>query len=152
MATYSKRRHLKEAWMKDIDPDTGWIDWLGVKYKTILSIVDSLSPANSGPPRHIHHAEDETFVMISGTCRVWIAGKEILAGPGESVFVPRGTEHTFWVVGSDPCRHLVILTPGGFEGFFADMAAGQFRIPEDMPAVQESAARHNLSFTGPPLA
>jgi len=146
--------------MKDLTTDTAAIEWLGVRYKTILSpeqtggamsIVDSLSPAGSGPPRHVHQNEDETFVMITGTCKVWIEGTERIAGPGESVFIPRGTNHTFKVVGDEPSRHLVILTPGGFEGFFAEMAAGQFRIPEDMPAIEEAAARHNLAFTGPPL-
>lgn len=136
------------------------IEWLGVSYKTILgpddtggsmSIVDSLVPAGSGPPRHIHHNEDETFVMLSGTCKVWIEGKVTMASPGESIFIPRGTEHTFKVVGDEPSRHLVILTPGGFEGFFADMAAGQFKIPEDMPSIEESAKRHHMSLTGPPL-
>jgi quercetin dioxygenase-like cupin family protein len=146
--------------MKDLTHENGAIEWLGVKYKTILcpeqtggtmSIVDSCSPPESGPPRHIHHTEDETFVMITGTCKVWIAGQESLIGPGECIFIPRGTEHTFKVVSDEPARHLVILTPGGFEGFFEDMAAGQFRIPEDMPAIEDSAGRHNLTFTGPPL-
>jgi hypothetical protein len=31
------------------------------------------------------------------------------------------------------------------------MARGQYRIPEDMEKVNECAARHNLSLTGPPL-
>jgi quercetin dioxygenase-like cupin family protein len=146
--------------MKDFTQEDGAIEWLGVKYKTILSpeqtggamsIVDSCSPAGSGPPRHVHHKEDEIFVMITGTCKVWIEGEEILAGPGESVFIPRGKEHTFKVVGEEPSRHLVILTPGGFEGFFADMAAGQFQLPGDMPAIVASARRHNMTFTGPPL-
>ena len=146
--------------MKDLTKDDAAIEWLGVKYKTILatdetngsmSIVDSWSPAGSGPPKHIHHGEDETFVMITGTCKVWIEGVETIAGPGESVFIPRGKEHTFKVVGEEPSRHLVILTPGGFEGFFEDMAAGQFSIPGDMGAIEESAHRHNMTFTGPPL-
>lgn len=146
--------------MRDLTTDPDAIVWLDVYYKTILSpeqtggalsIVDSWSPVGSGPPRHVHENEDETFVMISGTCKVWVDGEETLAGPGESVFIPRGTNHTFKVVGDEPSRHLVILTPGGFEGFFADMAAGQFRIPEDMPAIEESARRHHLRFTGPPL-
>jgi hypothetical protein len=72
-------------------------------------------------------------------------------GVGQAVFVPRGREHTFRVAGDTPCGHLVILTPGGFEGFFADMARGGFRIPEDMEQIGASAARHNLRFTGPPL-
>ena len=104
-----------------------------------------------GPPRHIHHAEDETFVVLSGEVEFWVAGERLLRGPGEAAFVPRGVEHTFRVVGDRPSRHLVILTPGGFEGFFREMAEARCRIPEDMPAVLQSAGRHNLEFTGPPL-
>ncbi|MEQ8479159.1 MAG: cupin domain-containing protein [Hoeflea sp.] len=136
------------------------IEWLGVHYKTILnaadtddaiSVVDSVSPPGSGPPRHIHHDVDETFVVLSGDARFWIEGAECIRGPGETMFIPRGREHTFRVVSATPCRHLVVLTPGGFEGFFHEMAANGFRIPEDMPAIAETADRYRLSFTGPPL-
>lgn len=135
-------------------------EWLGTTYRVILdskatggslSIVDSVSPVNSGPPRHVHHNEDETFYILSGECEIWLEGKTFVAGVGESAFIPRGKEHTFRVIGSQPGRHLVILNPGGFENFFAEMAAGQFRIPDDMPKIEESAIRHHLSFTGPPL-
>jgi hypothetical protein len=78
-----------------------------------------------------------------------LAGETVLRGACETAFVPRGVEHTFRVLSE--ARMLTILTPGGFEGFFAEMAAGAFRIPEDMPAVLESATRHHLTFTGPPL-
>ena len=146
--------------MKDLAQIDGAIEWLGVQYKTILtpeqtggsmSIVDSWSPAGSGPPRHVHKNEDETFVIMTGTCKFWLEGEEFTSRAGESVFIPRGKEHTFKVIGDEPCRHFVILTPGGFEGFFADMAKGRCRIPEDMPTIEESAKRHNLAFTGPPL-
>jgi quercetin dioxygenase-like cupin family protein len=138
----------------------GTVEWLGVTYRTILSaeesgrqisMVESVSPVGSGPPRHIHHAEDEVFVLLSGECEFWLEGATFNRGPGEAAFIPRGKEHTFRVIGDIPCRHLLILTPGGFEGFFADMARGGYRIPEDMPAIEESAGRHNLTFTGPPL-
>lgn len=138
----------------------GAIEWLGVRYRTILSsaesggaisIVDSLGPPGSGPPRHIHAREDETFILVTGACEFWLDGQVFTKGPGETAFIPRGHEHTFRVIGTEPSRHLVILTPGGFEGFFAEMAAGQFRIPEDMGRIEESAARHGLRFTGPPL-
>ena len=120
------------------------IDWGGTKYKTILtkedssgamSIVDSISPVNSGPPRHIHDNEDEIFVLLSGVCEFWLEGDLFTRSAGETVFVPRGKEHTFRVIGDEPCRHLVILTPGGFEGFFEEMASQQCRIPEDMPQI-----------------
>ncbi len=124
--------------MRDIESTNTELEWLGVTYKTILdpketggamSIVDCTSPAGSGPPRHIHHNEAETFVILTGVCRVWLEGKEQVLQAGESVFIPRSKEHTFKVIGDEPSRHLVILTPGGFEGFFADMATGQFAIP-----------------------
>lgn len=136
------------------------LEWLGITYRTILSpaetggamsIVDSVSPPGSGPPRHVHEREDEIFVVLSGRILFWLPGETCERGTGEAAFIPRGREHTFKVVSAEPSRHLVILTPGGFEGFFADMAAGQFRIPQDMAAIGESAARHNLRFTGPPL-
>ena len=138
----------------------GVIEWLGVRYKTILSaaeagggmsIVDSLSPAGSGPPRHVHEREDEAFILLTGECEFWMEGQTFTKKAGEAAFVPCGREHTFRVIGGQPCRHLVILTPGGFEGFFADMAQGQFHIPEDMEQIGASAARHYLRFTGPPL-
>lgn len=134
--------------------------WMGVSYRTILStvasggaisITDSVSPPMSGPPRHMHANEDEVFVILSGEISYWIEGQTGHVGPGETLFIPRGKEHTFQVPGDQPCRHLVILTPGGFEGFFAEMAAGQYSIPADMEAVNASAARHGLTFTGPPL-
>lgn len=139
-------------------PET--LSWLGVTYRTILStaasggamsVTDSVSPPGSGPPRHIHHREDEAFVILTGACRFWLAGEEFVRGAGETTFVPRGTEHTFKVVSTEACRHLVILTPGGFEGFFAEMARGGFRIPDDMDRIDEAARRFHLSFTGPPL-
>lgn len=137
------------------------IEWLGTTYKTILtpeqsggamSLVDSWSPAGSGPPRHVHDREDEAFVILAGRYQVWMEGETIERGPGDAVFVPRGAEHTFRVIGDEPGHHIIILTPGGFEGFFEDMAKGGYRIPEDMGAVNESAQRHHLRFTGPPLA
>lgn len=146
--------------MKDHILGRGAIEWLGVQYKTILttdetggamSITDSVSPPNSGPPRHVHKDANETFVLLTGEAEFWIDGEKFNRGPGETAFVPRGKEHTFRVIGSLPSRHLVIMTPGGFEGFFAEMAKGNFGIPEDMEAITSIASRYHLTFTGPPL-
>ena len=152
--------------MTDMTPDPGFgtrpgdLQWLGTHYRTLMpsaatgggiSVVDSWSPAGSGPPRHVHDDADETFVILTGAADFWLEGERFRAGPGEAVHIPKGREHTFRVTDDGPSRHLVILTPGGFEGFFAEMAAGQFAIPEDMGPIGESAARHALRFTGPPL-
>jgi quercetin dioxygenase-like cupin family protein len=147
--------------MKDLvhdDFDTGTLEWAGVTFRTVVStaetggtmaVVDSTAPAGFGPGRHVHAAEDETFLVLTGEMEFWVAGRRFCKGPGEAAFIPRGVEHTFKALSES--RHILILTPGGFEGFFTDMARGGFRIPEDMPAILESGARHNLTFTGPPL-
>ena len=106
----------------------------------------------SGPPRHIHHREDETFYLLSGQCVFWLDGTIYRKSAGEAMFIPRGVVHTFRIPGDVPCDHLTIMSPGGFEGFFAAMVAGQYRMPEDMSRVAEIAGRFDMSFTGPPLA
>ena len=117
-----------------------------------LSIVETVSRPGSGPPRHVHEREDETFVILSGRMELMIGGRTITAGPGDTVFAPRGVEHAFRVVGEDPCRHLVIFNPGGCESFFDAMIEGQFRIPRDMDGISETAATFGIRFTGPPMA
>ena len=146
--------------MKDTLDGPGTLDWLGTRYKTILptadtggslSITDSVSPPASGPPRHIHHDADEVFVVLTGACEFWLEGERFRRGPGEAAFIPRGTEHTFRVTSDEPSRHLVILTPGGFEGFFREMAEGQYAIPQDMEPITRIGEAHRMTFTGPPL-
>ncbi len=147
--------------MLDTKASQDTVEWLGHRFRTMLSagasggglsIVETVSRPGYGPPRHIHHDADEVFVLLTGDLEFWLDGVRSTHGPGETVFVPRGTPHTFRVIGDIPSRHLVIFTPGGFEAFFAEMAAGQFRLPQDMGRVTEIAARHHLSFAGPPLA
>ena len=146
--------------MKDPNVGADVLEWLGDAYKVILptagtggfmSIIDCLALLGSSTPRHIHEREDETFVVLTGQCEFWLEGETFTRGPGETAFIPRGKNHALRVIGHEPSRHLVILTPGGFEGFFADMAKGQFRIPEDMDKIGASAAVHGCQITGPPL-
>jgi uncharacterized RmlC-like cupin family protein len=43
------------------------------------------------------------------------------AGPGDLVYKPRGQWHTFWNAGDEPARILEIISPAGFERFFAEL-------------------------------
>ena len=76
--------------MQNPIPGPDAIDWLGVHYRTIMppvesggemSILDTVSPPGSGPPRHIHHDTDETFALLSGDAEFWLAGKRLTRGP-----------------------------------------------------------------------
>ncbi len=87
-----------------------------------FSLVEHPMSAHAlAAPLHRHHREDEYSFVIEGRMGA-LLGEEVLeAGPGDLVFKPRGEWHTFWNAGDEPCRILEIISPAGFEGFFAEM-------------------------------
>lgn len=42
---------------------------------------------------HLHEAEDELFLVVSGHLRMEFRDRAVLLEPGEMIIVPRGTEH-----------------------------------------------------------
>jgi gentisate 1,2-dioxygenase len=70
-------------------------------------------------------------------------GDEVVhAQKGDFVFKPREQWHTFWNAGEEPLRILEIISPGGFEHVFKEMADD----PEGMVGETASAldARYGL--------
>lgn len=139
---------------------TDSVVWNGVTYHIRLnvaatggrlSIFESEDQPGYGPPRHVHHQEDETFLVLDGEVAFLLGETSQTCLPGDTVFVPRGTVHTFCVRGHKPARMLTVMTPGGFEGFFREMSKGAFRIPQDMAQIVAIASAYHLEFTGPPL-
>lgn len=115
----------------------------------LIGVFEGVVPPGGGPPVHIHHNEDEIIHVIDGQYEFWLDGAVSRKGAGSSMFLPRGVPHTFRVVGDRPGRSLTIVTPGGFEGFFLEAAAGDLRIPEHMAQLAELAGRYGLEFLGP---
>ncbi len=93
----------------------------------------NLSAPGDGPPRHIHHREDEIFHVLEGKLLVWIDGQVHEAVPGDAASLPRGIAHTFRVLGDTPVRMLMTVVPGGFERFFA--AVSGLVVPRDIAQV-----------------
>jgi len=136
------------------------VKWMGTHYHIKLrsqnsggsiGVFESIDEPGYGPPRHIHHDADETFLIQSGDVEFWLEGDSKVCTSGDVVFIPRGKQHTFRVVGERSARMITIMTPGGFEGFFLEMAARDLKIPEDMVDVVSVGEKFNLTFTGPPL-
>ena len=69
----------------------------------------TLAPKKRGPGMHIHPTETETFRVVSGTLRIWIAGVARDFGPGECVAIPPGVPHRFLNPGDTPAVALVSL-------------------------------------------
>ena len=122
-----------------------------------FGLVDMQVAVGHGPPLHIHHTEDEALWVLEGQLIVRCGDATFTAGPGSFVFTPRGVPHTFRLEGSVPARLLVLLIPGGGEGFFVEAgrpATGPglpAPAPPDIPRLQAVAATYDLEFVGPPL-
>ena len=135
------------------------VSWLGTHYTItvdrrasggIVGMFVGEVPAGSGPPVHIHHNEDEVIHVLDGEYEMWLDGATSRLKPGESIFLPRGVPHTFRIVSKTPGRNIAVLTPGGFEQFFPDVAARALSIPEDMAELTALGNRYGIEFLGPP--
>jgi quercetin dioxygenase-like cupin family protein len=76
-------------------------------------------------PLHVHRDEDELFYVLEGQHVYRVGDDEHTVGPGGLVFAPRGIPHAQRRVVSGEGRQLVVTTPGGFEGFFRELAAAE---------------------------
>ena len=74
-------------------------------------------------PLHVHRDEDELFYVLEGEHVFQVGDSEYQVGPGGFVFAPRGIPHSQRRVVPGHGRELVLMSPGGFEGFFRDLAA-----------------------------
>jgi len=123
-----------------------------------LSVFRATMPEGFGPPRHIHTREDEVFLVLEGEAAFDIDGRIVLAGPGTTVFMPRGVPHTFRVQ-SPVAVMLGVMTPGGFEELFRNLGVpaearalpAPGTVPFDIPAVMAEQERLGTQVVGPPL-
>jgi quercetin dioxygenase-like cupin family protein len=84
-----------------------------------LGVVVNTVPAGwSGPPLH-HHDFDEAFYVLAGELTFQLGEERRRAGPGALAFAPRGSVHTLANHGETDARYLLVITPGGFERYFA---------------------------------
>ena len=56
--------------------------------------------------------------MLEGEVTLFVAGGQIVLGPGQAALAPRDVPHAYRVE-SEEARWLVITTPAGFDGFRA---------------------------------
>jgi mannose-6-phosphate isomerase-like protein (cupin superfamily) len=60
---------------------------------------------------HLHPSQTERFEIESGTIGFKLDGKEVVAGPGETVVVPAGSSHKFWNAGETEATFICEVRP-----------------------------------------
>ncbi|MGH9742727.1 MAG: cupin domain-containing protein [Candidatus Acidiferrum sp.] len=108
-----------------------------------LFIMEHVGLAKGGgPPRHLHHEQEEWFYVIEGEVVAEVGKERFRLRKGDSVFAPRKIPHGFVFVAEKPGRLLIAFTPAG------EMEA-YFRDPQR--AEPKSFAKYGMEYVGPAL-
>jgi len=94
----------------------------GVETFGRFAVVEEISPAKGVVPPHFHNQTDEIIYVLEGAYELQIDGKIQTAQKGEMVVIPRNTTHGFRNLLTTPSKMLAIITPSGFENFFAEVS------------------------------
>ena len=133
------------------DGSAGFLGSMGVRFMVDgdesgggFSLVEHPMSAHAlGAPMHRHLREDEYSYVVEGRIGAMLGDHVLEADPGSLIFKPRQQWHTFWNAGDSPARILEIISPAGFERYFAELVAlGGSRVarPQDLKALAERYA------------
>jgi mannose-6-phosphate isomerase-like protein (cupin superfamily) len=112
-----------------------------------FSLVEHpIPPHGLVAPLHKHSREDEYSYVLEGRMGARLGDDVVYAEVGDLVFKPRNQWHTFWNAGDGPCRILEIISPGGFEHCFDEMAEAMASPDFDPQRMAEGAARYGLEL------
>jgi mannose-6-phosphate isomerase-like protein (cupin superfamily) len=103
-----------------------------------------LGPRSLGSPVHTHHDTVELSIVTRGCIGVLLGDEELLAREGDVVVKPVGVPHAFWNPADQPARFVELLTPSGFERYFADLARILGPGGPDLERMGEVLAAHDI--------
>lgn len=113
------------------------------------TVCEAVEPPESGAGHHRHPTYDETFIICEGHYDFRLDGKLLKLGPGDTVFVPRGTPHGFVSTGPEVGRQIIISSPGGiFDAFIAEVTMLDTGSPTRAASdeARAVAAKYGLEF------
>lgn len=156
------------------DGEAGFLGSIGVRFMIDglesgggFSLVEHPMSARAlAAPLHRHSREDEYSYVIEGRVGALLGDEVAVGNPGDLIFKPRGQWHTFWNAGDKQARLLEIISPAGFEQYFAELVAlggsthaepkdlaalaARYGLEVDPKSIPELVRRFELTFPGGP--
>ncbi len=112
---------------------------------------DILAPGKRGCPYHLHHAQEEMFVILEGSGTLRVAGEKLPIKAGDVIFIPPGPDYPHQIINTSeaPLKYLSISTKEQPEiceypdsgKYYADAALGS-----DKPFTVIDRRRENLDY------
>lgn len=74
--------------------------------------VDIVPPGQRSCPYHLHHAQEEMFVILDGQGTLRVAGEQLPVKAGDVIFIPAGPEYPHHLLNTSdaPLKYLSIST------------------------------------------
>jgi len=84
----------------------------GTAAQKLGASFDILAPGKRGCPYHLHHAQEEMFVILEGSGTLRVAGEMLPVKPGDVIFIPPGPEYPHQIINTSnaPMKYLSIST------------------------------------------
>ncbi len=123
--------HLERIFRKPVNPGT--MRYLSVAGNSLTILLDggdtggaytlmeSILPPGGGPPRHVHHREDEGFLVMAGEVTFHVGDEAFVRKEGQYLFAPRDIPHQFVNTGHSEAIVLETAMPSGIEIFFDEI-------------------------------
>ena len=157
------------------DGKAGFLGSIGVRFMIDgnesgggFSLVEHPMSARAlAAPLHRHTREDEYSYVIEGRVGALLGDDVVVGSPGDLIFKPRDQWHTFWNAGDEPARLLEIISPAGFEQFFAELVglggvtgtdpqtlaalSSRYGLEMNPDSIPDLLQRFDLRFPGEPI-
>ena len=84
----------------------------GTAARRLGASYDVVAPGQRSCPYHLHHAQEEMFVVIEGSGTLRVAGELLPLVQGDVVFIPPGPEYPHQIINTSdaPLKYLSIGT------------------------------------------
>lgn len=84
----------------------------GTAARKLGASIDVLPPGKCGCPYHLHHAQEEMFIVIEGRGTLRVAGEMLPIKTGDVIFIPAGPEYPHQIQNTSdaPLKYMSIST------------------------------------------